>query len=868
MKIKPLLLSIITALSFNAYAYNDTQSYPIEHNANSISSSQSTINYIAHHVLINVNVKQNFNEKTKEKKQIVDIILKNNGDKPIPISDWSIYFGIRRDIQDTINNGFIIKQQLGDIKTLSPIANSKPIKAGESRVITLSSNYFIISNSAILPNWYVSSSKTKPVIIDSTKFDDPIFVKPFTSNIQLKRSPQDIIPLATPKTRFEQYKTNSDQNLNDFAITPTPKSIIPQKGNTTIDNSWSIVYTEKNKSQALALYNSLRNELSTANTPTLTNAAIAPQTKVIRLIDHDVGKEAYTLNINNNHIDLTGKDAGLFYAQTSLLSLIKQHGNTLPNVIINDKPRKPYRGFLLEVARNFYTKDTIFRLLDQMSTYKMNVLHLHLSDDESWRLEIPTLPELTEFGATQCHDISETKCLMPVLGAGPDKKTQYYSVEDYKDILRYANEHHITVIPEFDMPGHARAAIYAMESRYRKLKTEGKINQAQQYRLLDPLDTTQYKSVQLYSNNAINVCLDSTYNFVDTLLTQMQKIHADIQPLKTIHLGGDEIAGAWVNSPACKKLISDNKHLNSTAQLGEYFFNKVTQISTQHKLELHAYGDAFDHKNQTIKIKGNLVAQVWNSIWEWQSGERANRLVNAGYDVILSNAPYLYLDQPQEASPQERGNPWATRFINTEKVFSFTPTDVYKNIDIFQNGTKITNKDITNGSLGSLPPLKPAAAKHILGIEAAVFGETIRTDEQLEYMIYPRLIAVAERAWHEDNWEKIENKAQRNKAKHTAWEEFANRLGKKELLLMDNYHNHGNSIHYRLPMVGAKVVNGKLIANTEYPAVKIQYSMDNGSHWLDYSTPVKISHDKKILLRTSSSNNRYSRVTQLDIAQE
>ncbi len=96
-------------------------------------------------------------------------------------------------------------------------------------------------------------------------------------------------------------------------------------------------------------------------------------------------------------------------------------------------------------------------------------------------------------------------------------------MEDYKDILRYANERHITVIPEFDMPGHARAAIYAMESRYRKLKAEGKINQAQQYRLLDPLDTTQYKSVQLYSNNAINVCLDSTYNFVDTLLTQMQK---------------------------------------------------------------------------------------------------------------------------------------------------------------------------------------------------------------------------------------------------------------------------------------------------------------------------------------------------------
>ncbi|OBU14354.1 beta-hexosaminidase [Photobacterium aquimaris] len=783
------------------------------------------------------------------------------------MSDWSIYFGIRRDIQDTISNGFHIKQHLGDIKTLSPLANTKSIKAGESRVITLSSNYFIISDSAVLPNWYVSSNKTKPVIIDSTNFEDPIFVKPFKSNIQLKRSPQDIIPLATPNRRFEQYKTKSAQELDNFAITPTPKSIIKKQGKTTIDNSWSIVYTEKNKSQAIALHNILREQLSLSNTPTLVKESISPHSKVIRLIDLDIGNEAYTLNINNNHIDLTGKDAGLFYAQTSLLSLIKQHGNTLPNGIINDQPRKPYRGFLLEVARNFYTKNTILRLIDQMSTYKMNVLHLHLSDDESWRLEIPTLPELTEFGATQCHDISETKCLMPVLGAGPDKKTQYYSVEDYKDILRYANERHITVIPEFDMPGHARAAIYAMESRYRKLKAEGKINQAQQYRLLDPLDTTQYKSVQLYTNNAINVCLDSTYNFVDTLLTQMKKIHADIQPLKVIHLGGDEIAGAWVNSPACKKLISNNDQLHSTAQLGEYFFNKVNKISTAHHLELHAYGDAFDHKNHTIRIKGNLVAQVWNSIWEWQSGGRANRLVNAGYDVILSNAPYLYLDQPQEASPYERGNPWATRFINTEKVFSFTPADIYKNIDIFQNGTKITAKDISNGTLGPLPTLKPAAESHILGIEAAVFGETIRTDEQLEYMIYPRLIAVAERAWHQADWETIKNKTQRNQARHIAWEEFANRLGQKELLQMDDYHQHGDSIHYRLPMVGAKVVNGKLIANTEYPTVKIQYSFDNGDHWVDYTKPANVADNKNVLLRTSSTNHRYSRVTQLDIKQ-
>ena len=858
MKIKPVLFSILSVLSINSYAINKTQ--PISENFNIPlpASSQSIINYIAHNLSISFSVRKNFDIKTNKKEKVVDITLKNIGDSTIPISDWSIYFGLRRDIKNNITNGFSIEQQLGDIKTLTPIPNSSPIHPGESRVITFNVNYFIVSDSAVLPNWYVTSKDTHPVVIDSTKFDDPVFVKAFKSSNQLKRSSQDIVPIATPYSRFEQYKATTKQKLNNFAITPTPKLITPIQGQATIDNSWSIVYTEKNKPKAIALHKALLHELKN-NTPKLTAVSTAPDTKIIRLIDHDIGNEAYTLNISKNHIDLLGNDAGLFYAQISLLSLIQQHGSDIPNVIINDEPRKPYRGFLLDVARNFYKKETILRLLDQMAAYKMNTLHLHLSDDESWRLEIPGIPELTEFGATQCHDESETACLMPVLGAGPNKKTQYYSIEDYKNILKYADDRNITVIPEFDMPGHARAAILAMESRYRKLKSQGKIKEAEQFRLFDQLDTTQYKSVQLYSNNAINVCMDSSYNFVDNLITQIQKIHSTIQPLKVIHLGGDEIAGAWINSPACKKLIASNKNINSTEQLGEYFFNKVNKISSQHKLELHAYGDAFDHKNHTIRIKGNLVAQVWNSIWEWQSGGRANRLVNAGYDVILSNAPYLYLDQPQEASPQERGNPWATRFINTEKVFSFTPLDIYKNIDMFQSGKKITDYDISNGVLGSLPTLKPSAEKHILGIEAAVFGETIRTDDQLEYMIYPRLIAVAERAWHKASWENIDNSEKRTKAKHIAWEEFANRLGQKELKQMDNYHIHGESIQYRLPMVGAKILNNKLVANTEYPGVNVQYSTDNGRNWRTYTSPVEITNQNNIKIRTTSLQGRNGR---------
>ncbi len=191
-----------------------------------------------------------------------------------------------------------------------------------------------------------------------------------------------------------------------------------------------------------------------------------------------------------------------------------------------------------------------------MAAYKLNRLHLHLADDEGWRVEIAGLPELTDIGARRCHDPSERTCLLAQLGAGPDPSTPvngYYSRADYIEIVRAAQARHIQVIPSFDMPGHSRAAIKAMEARAARLRAEGKPEaEAGRYLLSEAGNKSVYSSIQHYTDNTINVCLDSAYAFLGKVVDEMAVLHAAAgQPLTRYHIGADETPGAWSASPAC-----------------------------------------------------------------------------------------------------------------------------------------------------------------------------------------------------------------------------------------------------------------------------------------------------------------------------
>ena len=226
-------------------------------------------------------------------------------------------------------------------------------------------------------------------------------------------------------------------------------------------------------------------------------------------------------------IDVAGQTpAGVFYGVQTLLSQLSGGARRVVSGELVDAPRFAYRGLMLDVARNFVAKNVVLRTIDAMAAYKMNRLHLHLTDDQGWRLDMPGLPELTSVGARRGHDAGpeggRRSMLPPYLGSGPSPDdasrnggTGFYSREDYRDILRRAQRRHVTVVPEVDIPGHATAAIVSMRAM------QGRDNMT----LVDEKDLFEYVSVNGYKNNVMNICLKSSLSFVEYVITALVDLH-------------------------------------------------------------------------------------------------------------------------------------------------------------------------------------------------------------------------------------------------------------------------------------------------------------------------------------------------------
>lgn len=211
-------------------------------------------------------------------------------------------------------------------------------------------------------------------------------------------------------------------------------------------------------------------------------------------------------------------------------------------------------------------------------------------------------------------------------------------VADFQDILREATKRHIDVIPEIDMPAHSHAAIKAMEERYSQYKISNP-TLANQYRLLDPTDTSEYASVQMFKNNAINPCIDSTYAFIKKVVSEIKQMYQGIQPLTFFHYGGDETpADAWVESSACKQLIKSNPEYKTPRQLKEYFVRQIADITNKLGLNLADWEDGLLGADGVPFPRGSLpnsevYGNAWQNIWEWGVGRRAYDLANSGYKV-------------------------------------------------------------------------------------------------------------------------------------------------------------------------------------------------------------------------------------------
>ncbi|MBM4077514.1 MAG: beta-N-acetylhexosaminidase, partial [Planctomycetes bacterium] len=373
---------------------------------------------------------------------------------------------------------------------------------------------------------------------------------------------------------------------------------------------------------------------------------------------------------------------------------------------------------------------------------------------------------------------------------------------------------HIKVIPEINLPAHARGALIAMKAREKRLMAEGKTAAALEYRLHDPEDTSKYFSAQSFMDNAVCVVDDSVYHFTDTIIRNFQEMFdAAGMPLDIWHFGADEVPeGVWSGSPRCVKFLKDHPELSGPSDLKNHFVRRMLELLKQRKLQAACWQEAaLDHvKSADGKVRdnprqefagGKLIPYVWNNTRG--NEDLCNRFANIGYPVVLCCVTNLYYDLAYNKDPLEPGLTWAG-YIDARSPFEFVPEDVFKSTRVTEYGHTYDRP----GMYRELEKLTAKGLKNVLGIQGQIWCETIKGPQNLEYYVYPKLISLAERAWAaQPAWAKVSDLNQHDAAVDVAWNEFANRLGQRELPRLDSLFG---GIGYRLPPPGGVIENGQL----------------------------------------------------------
>lgn len=538
-----------------------------------------------------------------------------------------------------------------------------------------------------------------------------------------------------------------------------------------------------------------------------------------------VNDEYYTINIGDNLIKISAATPhGIFNGTQTLLSMLKdkQTPYLLEAVSIRDYPDLAYRGQMIDIARNFTAPENLKKLVDIFASYKLNVLHFHFCDDEAWRLEIPGLEELTAVGSRRGHTTDESQCLYPCYDGGydPDAKTVgngYYSREEFIDLLKYAAERHVRIVPEIESPGHARAAIVSMKARYNKY-FETDPGKATEYILSEPEDTSRYVSVQYYTDNVMNVALPSTYRFMEKVIQELNAMYQEAGlSLSTVHLGGDEVPrGVWMGSPKCQELMKE-KGMTKAHDLSEYFITQMADVMQKNGLKFSGWQEvALGHTEEAHQQLRGQAAGVycWNTVPG--SDEVVYQTANNGYPVILCNVGNFYMDMAYNGHPDERGLDWGG-YVDESVSFSMLPFSIYRSLRVDMAGNPI---DLNNAEKGKTA-LTEIGKKHIMGVQGQLFAETIRSFDGVEYLLFPKILGLAERGWNAHPvWENLSG-VREQQAFNQALALYYEKISKSE---MPYWAKHG--INFRLPQPGLLVKDGNLYANVAIDGAEIRYTTD------------------------------------------
>ena len=510
----------------------------------------------------------------------------------------------------------------------------------------------------------------------------------------------------------------------NFGIIPAPESVLLLDGRfELLPNGKGVITYGNNEDKRIALlFQEFLKSRYNINIP-LANKADRNQ-KIISFDSsdyNDLNVDSYCILVSKSGIKVSGKGAGLFYGLQSLTQVISSSDEkqiNIPCAEIKDRPRFSYRGIMQDVGYHIYPVEFIMKQIDWLAQYKLNVFHWHLTEDHGWRIEIKKYPNLTKIGAFRDQTVLSN---YNSEYSGLDGKSYggYYTQDEIRKIVKYAEERYVTIIPEIELPGHSLAAL----ASYPNLACGDNPG---------PFKVAQYWGIY---EDVYCAGKEETFQFLEDVLTEVM----DLFPSKYIHIGGDECPKKrWKECKYCQQRIKENG-LKDEHELQSYFVKRIEKFLNSKGRRIIGWDEI---------LEGGLAPDA--TVMAWRSVEEGLKAAKELHDVIMAPVDYLYFDYVQGNREKEplainwgvtESNPdWG--IVSTETVYGFNP-----------DFTELTEEQ----------------QKHIIGVEAPIWTEHIDTYRKVEYMLLPRLLALSEIAWTQEKNKDLKNFKEIRLPIHLGW---------------------------------------------------------------------------------------------------
>lgn len=573
---------------------------------------------------------------------------------------------------------------------------------------------------------------------------------------------------------------------SDIQIIPKPAELTLTKGVFKFSESTKFVVGNESQKE---ISNALINKFQKATGWNLNVIEEIPQNDYVQFItDASFENEAYKLEVTSQKISITASgNAGFIYGLESIRQLLPVAVESseivsnvewiIPTIVINDKPRFKWRGLMLDLSRHFFDKEYIKEVIDGLAMHKMNVLHLHLVDDQGWRIKIKKYPKLTEVGAWRVdQEDKHWNAKDPVASGEKGTYGGFLSQEDLKELVKYGQSKNVEIIPEIEMPAHVSSAIAA----YPELSCFEK-----------PIGVPSggvWPITDIYCAGK-----ESTFEFLENVLIEVMEIF----PSKYIHIGGDEATKInWNECPNCKKRMK-KEGLNNAEELQSYFVKRMEKFINSKGKRLVGWDEI---------LEGGLAPDA--TVMSWRGVQGGIEAAKQGHDVVMTPGTHCYFDHyqgPQNEEPIAIGG-----YTPLSKVYEFDPI---------------------------VESMNEEAASHVLGGQANLWSEYIPTEEQSQYMIYPRIAALAETVWS--------SKELRN------WDDFSSRI----ITMFNRYDYLGINYAKSAYLVTANTAINlekkvmEVILKNEFSNSDIRYTLDgselnNSSE--KYINPIQLSETTTI----------------------